>query len=172
MPYFRLFLRFARMEMEVRAGLFGRKGKVGAACGGACFSFGIDKFCVDEHYIAALFGDAGAQGNLSALGIHGVQEACFHFRGYSRRLQFAHYHPTANFVEQYALNTAVQRVQPALIIGLWCPERHNVVAVLVKFHFYAQGVCRGATETIIAVEVKKRVLYLFHNQGDDGGLGL
>ena len=142
--------------------LFGREGKVGAKGLRAKFARAVVEGRLDEHDVAALLLDAGAERDLSALCAHGAEVARLHFRGHAGRLQLAHHHPAANLVEQHALNAAVQCVEPALEVRRGLPKAHDVVAVLKKLHFHAERVARRTAEAVVAVEMYEGIYYLFH----------
>ena len=64
-------------------------------------------------------------------------------------LELVEDHPAAHLVQQNGLNTAVQGVEPRLVILRRMPETDDRVTVLVKTHTRADGVIRTATEAVV-----------------------
>ena len=53
------------------------------------------------------------------------------------------------FIEQDRLYASMQGVDPTLVFGFRFPNAYHIVAVFVKFHFYAGFIVGCATKTIV-----------------------
>lgn len=146
------------------SGFFLRKSKVGAECGGANVAFGIGEGGFDEHDIAALLFDTSAERELRVERRDGAKVARLHLARYAGGLEFAHHDPSAYFVEQDALNTAVERIEPALVSVGGCPEADDIVAVFEELHFYAERILRRAAEAVVAFEAEEGVDDFIHSE--------
>ena len=151
--------------MEFGACLLGREGEVGADGGGADSPFRVAEFRFDGSDVSFHLAEAGAETECAAFRADRVAVACFHFDRHAARLEFAHDHPSADFVQQNTLNAAMERVEPALKFRARLPNGNDVVAVFKKLHFHTERIVGRTTEAVVAGKRNVGVNDFFHGTG-------
>ena len=145
-----LALNLAPVEKEIAAGLFLAEAEISQFTGRADRT--VEAYgSLHNRKIAFHFPDMSA--NLyRGVASGGDWLAVFYHKGcgHSCNLEFPVDNPFSEFVHQCGLNTAVQGIEPALIIVSWIPETYYIIAVLVEFHFQTERIGRTAAETIVA----------------------
>lgn len=136
-----------------------REGKIRTETFTEQFAVGTPYLAHDIRHIAVLLFQAAAEGDIRLKGRDRLVVAGFHLRRNACRLQFMKDHPTADLVQQDRLDTAMERVDPRLVVLRGTPYGDDLVAVLIEMHVRADGIGRAAPETVVALYPEPRVMY-------------
>ena len=109
---------------------------------GADFVLVVEDFAIDDGDVAHEFADAGTQGNGPFVSGNGPEVFYFHLRCDSRRLELAGDYPSGHFVKEQRLYTAMQGVDPTLVVAGGLPHGDHIVAIIVEVEMKADGVIR------------------------------
>ncbi len=161
---FLLYLVFSQkiLKSVLLAGTLLGCEEVDAVTLGAELALGIEQFDVNVNHLTALTHNAGTQRDMLLADYHLLLVAHIQVRGYAAGLELAEDNPARNFIYQYGLHAAVQRIAPTLELGAGVPMADNIVAILVELHLQARRIVRVAAVTVIGRLPHPRIDDLLH----------
>jgi len=126
------------------------------------FTLRVDDLCIDIYQIADLLCDLGPNGQLWLCSRNSFLELNIQLNGIATGLQLAGNHPSTYFINQCAQYAAMHGVYPSLIIVLWIPFAHDIVAILIELQMKSDGIARTTAKAVVLRMVAPRVYYLLH----------
>ena len=159
---YKSLFQFATAESHSGQSLLFRGAEVKQGGLGAYLILIVENFGIDKGDVAHLFVDASTQGNGTFVGCNGLEVFNFHLRCDSGSLELAGDHPSGHFVEKQRLYTAMQGVDPTLIVTVGLPRGEHIVAIFVKVEMKTDGVVGRTANAVVAFFMKPRILDFIH----------
>ena len=117
-------------------------------------AFGILQSQVDGDDVAALTGDVTTHRNLRIGGHYRLLVLHVELHRHTRSLQFAVDDPACHFIHQHTDDSAMQGIDPALIILTGIPDGKHILAIFPKLKMQSYRIVGGTANTVVTLLVQ------------------
>ena len=117
-------------------------------------AFGVLQSQVDGDDVAALTGDVTTHRNLRIGGHHRLLVLHVELHRHTRGLQFAVDDPACHFIHQHTDDSAMQGIDPALLILAGIPDGKHILTLFPKLKMQSYRIVGGTANAVVTLLVQ------------------